>query len=79
MLHGPQEYAKLSSEALKFINSKPMAPKPVIKKPYEYLAPGANLEPIMPAEESAIHTYKSPFDVNKNINEENAANLDIII
>lgn len=82
MLHGPQEYAKISSEALKFINSAAKAPKPIIKKPYEYITPGTNLKSIVkPAEASYEEQYFSPSNVTSYTrdNQKTGLNIDTII
>lgn len=82
MLHGPQEYAKLSSEALKFINSAPKAPKQVTKKPYEYVSPGTNLKSIAkPAEASYEEQYFSPSNVTRYTHDKSKSgfNIDTII
>lgn len=82
MLHGPQEYAKLSSEALKFINSKSMLQKPVIKKPYEYISPGTNLKSVVkPADASYEEQFFSQSNVTSFIHDKSKTgfNIDTVI
>lgn len=70
MLYGPQEYPKLSSVAIKFINSiSKVEPKKAYPE-YKYLGVGANLSQAATQKESKVHKYLSPSAITENVKEE---------
>ena len=80
MLYGPQEYAKLSSEALKFITAKSKLPKSQIIKPYEYMAPGANLPKLPEVKgDDKIHKFLSQCAGTDEVFKEFGKNLNISV
>ena len=80
MLYGPQEYAKLSSEAMKFISTKSKVSKPQAIKPYEYVAPGANLPKLPEVKgDDKIHKFLSQCAGTDEVSKEFGKNLNVSV
>ena len=78
-MNGPQNYAKLSSAARKFLNTKIEIERPKVVQRYDYLGVGAYLPKTAAKEESEIHKFLSQTALSENVHEEFGKALDVLV